>query len=103
MPILNGAFGAAPKINNPGNGNVSTFWLRDFSYLRMKSISVSYRIAEKYLAKAGFIKGARIYGSIENPFYIYNPNKDYDPSKGGASGSAYPILRTVATGVTVTF
>jgi hypothetical protein len=103
IPIINGAFAGAPKINNPGNGNVSSYWLRDFTYLRVKNISISYRIAEKFLNKSSFIKGVRIYASIENPFYIYNPNKDYEPSRGGTSNYTFPIMKTYAGGINVTF
>jgi TonB-linked SusC/RagA family outer membrane protein len=103
LPLANGAFGTSPKINNPGNGNVSTFWLRDFSYLKVNNMTLSYRIAEKFLSKSDFIKGVRIYASIENPFYIYNPNKDYDASRGGSSNNSFPIMKTLSGGVNVTF
>jgi hypothetical protein len=66
-------------------------------------MTLSYRIAEKFLSKSDFIKGVRIYASIENPFYIYNPNKDYDASRGGSSNNSFPIMKTLSGGVNVTF
>jgi hypothetical protein len=100
LPIPDGRLGSAVFTN--ANLQTSTFWLREFPFLRMKNIKLDYTIPKKALQKSRFISGATVFASVENPFYIYNPNHDYDPEMGRDSFS-YPILIQISGGVKVTF
>jgi TonB-linked SusC/RagA family outer membrane protein len=80
----------------------SAFWLKDWSYLRVKNISLSYSISEKLLSRTKFIKGLRVNGNIENPFYIINPFDYISPAQGTGVGN-YPVMKAYSAGVTVTF
>ena len=76
------------------------------SYLRMKSITLSYRVPEKIAKATKVLKGIRIFGGVENPFYIYNAVSDLsiDPELGGNGAYFnYPIMRTFSAGLNLTF
>jgi len=68
--------------NDPiGNSAFSTRWIEDGSYLRIKNISLSYVIPNKFLA----FRNARFYISASNIFtfseYLgYNPEFSYSRS-----------------------
>lgn len=100
MPIPDGRLGSAVFTN--ANLQTSTFWLREFPFLRMKNIKLDYSVPKKALQGSKFISGITVFTSVENPFYIYNPNHDYDPEMGRDSFS-YPILIQISGGVKVTF
>jgi TonB-linked SusC/RagA family outer membrane protein len=99
LPIPDGRLGSAVFTN--ANLQTSTFWLREFPFLRMKNIKLDYTIPKKKKKKSRFISGVTVFASVENPFYIYNPNHDYDPEMGRDSFS-YPILIQISGGVKVT-
>ncbi len=77
--------------NNDHNNQASTHWLRDASFLRLKTAEIGYRY-----------KGARLYFSATNLFTI-SKFKLWDPGMGGGSGMKYPLQRTFNIGLQVTF
>jgi len=83
------------------NTRQSSWWLRDGSFLRMKTVEAGYNLKDvKFFHKAG-IKGGRIYASGENLFVI-SPFKLWDPEMGG-QGLGYPIQRRYNIGVQFNF
>lgn len=103
--IIGFGLGQSTNVLNNNREN-STYWLRDMSYLRMKSITLSYRVPEKITKATKVLKGIRIFGGVENPFYIYNAVSDLsiDPELGGGGGYFnYPIMRTFSAGLNLTF
>lgn len=60
-----------------GNSAFSTRWIEDGSYLRIKNISLSYKVPEKFLA----FKNAEFYISANNLF-TYSKYLGYDPEFG---------------------
>ncbi|MEO8416409.1 MAG: TonB-dependent receptor [Ginsengibacter sp.] len=77
----------------------SSFWLKNGSFLRLKSLIVDYSIPAKILQKAG-IKNIRAYFSGENLFQ-WNHTKDWDPELGG-DFRTYPILKGFTFGLNAT-
>ncbi|MDR0386338.1 MAG: TonB-dependent receptor [Prevotellaceae bacterium] len=84
------------KIEN--NIQSSTWWLREGGFLRLKLIEGGYNLPN--LRKL-FIKGSRLYFSIENLFYI-SKFKLWDPEVGG-NGLGYPLNRRFNIGIQVSF
>ncbi|WP_183558580.1 SusC/RagA family TonB-linked outer membrane protein [Mucilaginibacter sp. SP1R1] len=89
--------------NNPQNF-VSSFWVRNASYLRMKNLLVSYSLPAKTLEKLG-VKGVKIYYSGQNIFTLTSFYKWVDPetSAGNNAYGSYPQLKTNTLGLEVTF
>ena len=82
----------------PNNTQASSWWLRDGSFLRLKSIELGYNIkkTDKLLLQSG-----RLYFSVENVFYI-STFKMWDPEMG-ASGRGYPPNRRFNMGLLLQF
>lgn len=94
---------AYPRVtNDTQNFGLSSFWLFDASYLRVKAITLGYTIPENIL-KSVKIKGLRVYVSSNNPFTIRGDKrlKDFDPEVP-SQRSAYPSLKTYSVGLNLT-
>lgn len=92
-----------PRLSDtarPNNEQASTWWLRDGSYLRLKSVEVGYTVPEKLTKKIG-IQQLRIYGSGMN-LLSFNSFKLWDVEMGG-SGLNYPIQRILNVGLSINF
>ncbi|RYD93156.1 MAG: SusC/RagA family TonB-linked outer membrane protein, partial [Sphingobacteriales bacterium] len=89
-----GANGA--QIEN--NRQNSTWWMRDGSFLRLKSLEIGYTIPVKY-AQAIKLRNARIYFNGLN-LYTWSPFKLWDPELGGR-GFNYPIQKVFNMGINV--
>ncbi|WP_428400355.1 SusC/RagA family TonB-linked outer membrane protein [Niabella insulamsoli] len=87
---------------NSQNLQLSSFWLFNADYFRIKSLSLGYTIPEAVLAKA-HIKGLRIYLSSNNPFTIRGDKKmrDFDP-ESASTRAAYPQLKSYSFGINLT-
>lgn len=82
---------------------ISTFWLQNASYLRLKNLQLGYTLPKKCLSKIG-IENVRFYYSAENLFTIDGMKLDnVDPEATSYRLSSYPLLRTHSFGVNVTF
>ncbi|MDO6429299.1 TonB-dependent receptor [Flavitalea sp. BT771] len=89
--------------NNPQN-NVSSFWVRNASYLRMKNITVSYTLPAGSLVKWG-IQNLKIYYSGQNLFTSTSFYKWVDPETtiGNNAYGAYPQVKVNTIGINVIF
>jgi TonB-linked SusC/RagA family outer membrane protein len=98
-------------IGNNGNGNgsgdgsgegeiLNTWFMRDGSYLRMKSVELGYTLPKKWINVIK-MQNIRLYASGSNLFVI-SKFKMWDPEMG-SNGLAYPIQRVVNLGVTIDF
>lgn len=81
---------------------MSTFWIQNTSYLRMKNLQFGYTIPKNLLKPLG-IENLRVYYSAENLFTFENMFFDIDPENSNQSGNDYPLLQTHSFGVNVTF
>lgn len=87
--------------SNPNNYETSTFWLRDGSYIRLKTADISYTIPNDVVKKLG-IKNVRIYLQGYNLLTISN-FKLWDPELGRGDGARYPTTRSVNLGCNFSF
>ena len=92
---------------NQGNGECSTFYIEDGSFLRLSNVTLGYNLP-KVLMKKWNISNTRIYVSGDN-LHVWTKYSGYDPevSVGGdamAPGidfSAYPRSRTFRLGIKI--
>lgn len=86
-----------------GNFRDSDFWLRDGSYLRLKSIQLQYALPSGWLKNVR-ISRAGIFVNAQN-ILTFSKYKDFDPEAivNAASLYHYPMLKTMNAGVNVTF
>jgi TonB-linked SusC/RagA family outer membrane protein len=121
----NNPTGKFPIVVNGASRPSTNFWVRDASFLRLKSASISYDFPKKWLTKAG-LSQARIYVSGYNLALLWNSLKYIDPElvytpemqkmvdvnktgsyiDGGVAEPAnhtYPLARTITIGLNLTF
>ena len=90
------------------NGNYtkpSTFFLEDGSYLRLKSLTVSYDLTRLLQKSAHFnARGSRIqfYATGEN-LVTLTKYSGMDPECGGFDSLKYPVDRTISFGVKISY
>ena len=83
------------------SGFVSTFWLKDASFLRLKTLELSYSVPSEWLTKIG-IGSLKIYVNGNNLFTI-DKLEWYDPEGDHLTGSFYPQNKIYNLGVNVSF
>ncbi|WP_159633794.1 SusC/RagA family TonB-linked outer membrane protein [Sphingobacterium composti] len=91
-----------PRLStNPVNNNIqqSSWWMRDGSFLRLKSLEIGY--SPKNLKRFGLNKGSRIYFSGENLF-VTSPFKLWDPEMG-RNGLGYPPNKRFNVGIQLVY
>lgn len=76
----------------------STWWLRDASFIRLKSLEIGYTLPTR-IAKAIKLNNCRIYFNGLN-LLTWSPFKLWDPEQGG-NGFAYPIQKVFNVGLNV--
>ncbi|PWV56267.1 TonB-dependent receptor [Chitinophaga sp. S165] len=82
------------------NQQQSTWWLRDGSFMRLKSIEVGYSIP-KSLARRMYISNLRLYFSGLN-LLTFSHFKLWDPEQAG-QGFSYPIQKVFNFGANLNF
>ncbi|MDB5126639.1 TonB-dependent receptor [Mucilaginibacter sp.] len=80
------------------NRQNSTWWMRDGSFLRLKSVEIGYTIPARLTQKWKMTK-CRIYFNGLN-LYTWSPFKLWDPEVGG-NGFAYPIQKVFNIGLNI--
>ena len=98
--------GKMPRVavNSPSSSmnTVSTFWIQNANFLRMKSIQLGYTFPSEWIKPSG-LSNLRIYYSGENLFTIDNLMINVDPEAPEGRGSHYPLVQTHSIGVNLTF
>lgn len=80
----------------------SDFWMQDTSYLRLKNLQLGYTIPKNWLSSIG-VENIRIYYSVENLLTFDKMKINIDPEATSQRLSSYPLLRTHAFGINVSF
>jgi TonB-linked SusC/RagA family outer membrane protein len=101
---------ALPTYNNDGgriwNNNFSDFWVRNGTYLRFKTATVSYRLGAKSMSSIG-MRSAEIYLTGDNLFSFNNLgiyNEAIDPEQAYNNGGySIPLLRSFTAGLRLGF
>jgi len=102
-PNNTGAYYPKPYLTteNTKNRQPQTRYLQDASYIRFKDLQLGYTLPSAITKKIN-IEKARFYFSGENLFTFSGIMKTFDPeSPSGAL--VYPLSRTLAVGVNITF
>lgn len=89
------------ESTNPNNNYASTWWKKDMSFLRLKSIELGYTLPRS-LTKAIYSNNIRFFVSGNNLFYI-SKFKLWDPELDTADGLKYPSMRSVMFGFQLNF
>ena len=84
--------------DNPNNNQGSTVWYENIHWLKLRSVELYYRPAEKFLKKIA-MRDARIFVKGENLFTASNMDT-MDPE---VPGTSYPIFKGITAGITVNF
>ncbi|SHK64250.1 TonB-linked outer membrane protein, SusC/RagA family [Xylanibacter ruminicola] len=87
-----------PNVNNYRR---STWWKKDMSFLRCKTIEVGYTFPKTWLQNF-YVKSCRVFVSGNNLFCL-SAFKLWDPELGTNDGLKYPMNRSVMFGVDINF
>ena len=78
-------------------------FLEDASYLRLKTLRLSWTLPETWMRKTRFIRNLTIYAQGEN-LYTWTGYRGADPEvNGGYDIMAYPKPRTITFGLDMNF
>ena len=87
-------------VNNL-NQSVSSFWMKDASYIRLKNVELAYNVpVENFNTK--ILSGMRIYLNANN-IYTWSKIENFDPENASGRGWDYPQLRIWNFGVNFNF
>lgn len=92
------AYGADKNINN---FQTSTWWKKDISFLRLKSLQITYRLPKGW-TNSVFLNNASVYAMGTNIFTI-SKFKLWDPELNTNNGTSYPNVSTYTLGVNFNF
>lgn len=93
-----------PRLSYGGNNNNyrnSTYWLKDGSYLRLKTLEIGYSLPQKWVNKMRMTK-ARFY-FLGNNLAVWDSLELWDPELASGDGMKYPLSKTYTLGLNVTF
>ena len=83
------------------NHRLSTFWLKDGTYLRLKNAQIGYTLPKGWTRKAA-IDAIRFYVGGTN-LLTFSSFKTYDPEASDGDGSKYPLMRQLNAGISIKF
>lgn len=92
-----------PAINR-GNSVLSTLWLRNVSFLRLKNIELGYTLPKDIVSKVG-IQNLRVYCNGYNLLTFDKLKKDglTDPESVNIEGWQFPHTKSINFGLNLTF
>lgn len=91
-----------PRLSYGGNSNnyrASTFWLRNGSYLRLKTLEIGYNLPQKWVNKI-YSKNIRLF-FIGTNLLTFSEFKLWDPEMGSTTGAHYPLAKTFSFGFNI--
>ncbi len=91
-----------PRLSYGGNSNnyrASTFWLRNGSYLRLKTLEVGYNLPQKWVNKI-YSKNIRVF-FIGTNLLTFSDFKLWDPEMGSTTGTHYPLTKSFSFGFNI--
>lgn len=92
--------GSMPRLSmsNSSNRIISSFWVTDASYVKMRNLQVGYSIPKRILNQAKITR-LRVYCSIDNLFTITG----FEGTDPEATGNVHPLTRSYSFGVNLSF
>ncbi|MCH5599642.1 SusC/RagA family TonB-linked outer membrane protein [Niabella ginsengisoli] len=102
-PDRNATYPRLEIISNSGTANtrLSSFWMLNASYMRVKAVQLGYNLPKTIIKKIG-LEGIRVYASGENLFTINRYPQGWDPEIN-SGGAYYPILKNYTFGLNINF
>jgi len=101
----NGQVARANRSQRGLNATISTYSIKDGSYLRIRDITFGFSFPDRLASKAGFSK-IRLYVTANNPFMFtnydaYNPeiSQNNDPLMPGIDYGSYPLSKSYVFGL----
>jgi hypothetical protein len=89
------------ESTNYNNSRASTFWKKDMSFLRLKSLELGYSLPKKITSQL-HASSIRFFASGNNLFY-FSKFKLWDPELSTSDGLKYPSMRSVMFGIEMNF
>lgn len=86
---------------NQGNYRSSSWWKKNMSFLRCKTIELGYSLPDR-IAKKLYMKGLRVFVSGNNLF-CFSEFDMWDPELDTSTGLKYPPMRSYMFGIDLTF
>lgn len=83
------------------NVQPSTWWLRDMSFLRLKTIELGYNIPRNLIGKIG-MRACRVFLRGTN-LLTFSSFKLWDPELGTTDGLKYPQMKSLSVGLSINF
>lgn len=91
-----------PRLSYRGSGNnfrQSTYWLRNGSYLRLKTLEIGYSLPKSMVNKIHF-NSMRLF-FIGTNLLTFSSFKLWDPELGSSNGEKYPLAKMFTLGLSV--
>lgn len=91
---------------NKNNTYASSWWVKDVSFLRLKTAEIGYNLPDKLFSRFK-VRGARLYLVGYNlltfsDFKLWDPELNTDQN-GRADGAKYPSVKTISLGLNLKF
>ena len=99
---LGAKYPRAAETSETWNSENSTLWLKDASYIRLKTLTIGYTFTNKRFLKA---IGAKSLGLSLNGYNLltFSPLDILDPESLGNNVGAYPLVKVYSVGVNLNF
>ncbi|MDD6253841.1 MAG: TonB-dependent receptor [Bacteroidales bacterium] len=97
----NATYPSLSPAKSDQNHRLSTFWLKDGSYLRLKNAQIGYTLPKSLTMKVK-MQAVRFYIGGTN-LLTFSSFKIYDPESSDGDGSRYPLMRQFNAGVNIKF
>ena len=88
-------------LSNENNYRTSSFWIKDGSYLKLRTVEIGYNFATGRVKEAG-ISNLRIFLNGNNLFTISTLQRDWSVDPENLQG-LYPTMKTITAGLSITF
>ncbi|MEJ5053845.1 SusC/RagA family TonB-linked outer membrane protein [Sphingobacterium sp. MYb382] len=86
---------------NRNNAVASTWWIKDISFVRLKTLDFGYNIKKGTFDKIG-LRSGRVFVQGMNLWY-WSPFKLWDPELNTGNGTKYPNIRNITLGIQANF
>lgn len=100
-PNINASYPRFTYDENYNQSNLSSFWIEDASYLRLKNVQLGYNLPKEWLSKLR-VQNCRVYFSGENLLTFTDFYDSYDPETPNSGGGYYPVTKSVSIGISLT-
>ena len=98
----NAQFPAAFDTASSSFREVSTVWIRNNDFLRLKNVDLSYNMNKKWLKPLG-IESCRFFVSGHNLLILFDNVKINDPESVSSTGWFYPQQMLISSGLNISF